>query len=302
MVPGMSTESLARPADLSSLLATWLSGRAAGTRRAYLADLRHFADWLGLDTPAAAAGVLVTADRVGAHRAVTAWRGAMLEDGLAPATVNRRLSVLRSLVKLGCRLGYVSWALDVPSAAAAPVRDSRGGLSWEEYRARVEADGVSVRDRAICALAAERGLRRAEIVSLDVEHVERDGAGAVVAVHVARKGRRGARERLTLAESTGDAVAEWINRRGEGEGLFPGYGGTRLGGDAVYRIVRRVTGTRPHGLRHLAITRALDVTAGNVRDVAKFAGHANVATTMRYDDERRDVAGDVARKVADNTP
>lgn len=55
---------------------------------------------------------------------------------------------------------------------------------------------------------------------------------------------------------------------------------------------------RPHGLRHAAITTGLEATGGDVRRVARFARHADVRTTMRYDDERADLAGSVARLVA----
>ena len=61
-------------------------------------------------------------------------------------------------------------------------------------------------------------------------------------------------------------------------------------------IVRRV---RPHGLRHEAITTALDKTQGNVRKVQRFSRHKDVRTLMRYDDNRRDEGGDVARLIDD---
>ena len=54
---------------------------------------------------------------------------------------------------------------------------------------------------------------------------------------------------------------------------------------------------RPHGLRHASITRALDLTNGNIRKVMRFARHASPATTIRYDDARHDLAGDVARMI-----
>jgi integrase/recombinase XerC len=55
---------------------------------------------------------------------------------------------------------------------------------------------------------------------------------------------------------------------------------------------------RPHGLRHLAITSALDLTKGDVRAVQKFSRHRDMRVLNTYDDNRRDLAGDVARLVA----
>ncbi len=58
---------------------------------------------------------------------------------------------------------------------------------------------------------------------------------------------------------------------------------------------------RPHGLRHLAITAALDLTQGDVRAVQKFSRHRDVRVLSVYDDTRADLGGEVARLVADET-
>jgi integrase/recombinase XerC len=55
---------------------------------------------------------------------------------------------------------------------------------------------------------------------------------------------------------------------------------------------------RPHGLRHAAITHALDVAGGDVRRVAKFSRHRDLRTLTIYDDNRTDLAGEVAALVA----
>ena len=79
----------------------------------------------------------------------------------------------------------------------------------------------------------------------------------------------------------------------------------RLTATSVYRMVvalGRKAGlpnpTRPHGLRHEAITRALDKTNGDARTVQRFSRHADIRTVLLYDDRRKDSAGDVAKLVA----
>ena len=42
---------------------------------------------------------------------------------------------------------------------------------------------------------------------------------------------------------------------------------------------------RPHGLRHTAVTTALDATNGDVRSVRRFSRHADIGTVLIYDDE-----------------
>src|SRR5437660_1206522 len=57
-----------------------------------------------------------------------------------------------------------------------------------------------------------------------------------------------------------------------------------------------------HGLRHAAITEALDLTGGNVRAVQRFSRHRDVRVLERYDDNRRDLGGEVAKQVAASVP
>ncbi len=58
--------------------------------------------------------------------------------------------------------------------------------------------------------------------------------------------------------------------------------------------------TWPHGLRHAAITEALDLTGGDVRKVQRFSRHRDLQTLTIYDDNRVDLAGEVSKLVASN--
>ena len=54
----------------------------------------------------------------------------------------------------------------------------------------------------------------------------------------------------------------------------------------------------PHGLRHTAVTRALEATGGDLRRAQRFSRHRDVRTLLVYDDHRRDLAAAVAELVA----
>ena len=60
-------------------------------------------------------------------------------------------------------------------------------------------------------------------------------------------------------------------------------------------------GTNPHGLRHQGITRALDLAHGDVRKVKRFSRHAKLETLLRYDDNRRDEAGAIAKLLGEDS-
>jgi integrase/recombinase XerC len=292
------------------LLAAFLSGRSAQTIRAYGRDLADFAAFKGVPAIGAAAVQLLAAGQGGANEVALRYRAHLLERGLAPATVNRRMAALRSLVQLARTLGMIAWELEVPGVRAEAYRDTRGP-GREGFRklldaSAVRADAKGARDTAILRLLHDLGLRRAEVCRLDVGDIDL----ATGTLSVLGKGRM-EKERLTLPAPTREALVAWLVHRGASTPDVPLFtsldrarkGSGRLTGQAVYHIVRglgNVAGirVRPHGVRHLAITTALDTTNGDVRKVQAFSRHRNVQTLLRYDDARQDLAGDVAARVA----
>jgi integrase len=87
----------------------------------------------------------------------------------------------------------------------------------------------------------------------------------------------------------------------------PGHPG-RLDAGNVARIAHSVgrragvaRGTNPHGLRHQGITRALALAHGDVRKVRRFSRHAKLETLLKYDDNRVDEAGAIARMLGEDS-
>ncbi len=307
--------SVSRLTSRDDLVDAFLASRSDRTRIAYRRDLDDFAIFLGGTSAAAAAEHLIRLDRGSANGVILAYRTDLQnrpasqirqrsgqEKGLAAATVNRRLAAIRSCVKLARTLGFVAWELDVEGMRVEPYRDTRGP-GVKVIRAML-ACAEGSRDRAIIRLASERGLRRNEIRLLDVADVDQEGSR----LRVLGKGRT-AKVWITIAPSTLASIEEWLVERGHHPGplvtaLDRGHYGWRLSGTSIYRIVRGLgqragakAQVRVHGLRHTAVTEALRATNGDVRSVAKFARHDSRVTQL-YDDELRDLAGDVANKVA----
>jgi integrase/recombinase XerC len=54
-------------------------------------------------------------------------------------------------------------------------------------------------------------------------------------------------------------------------------------------------------LRHQGITRALDLAGDDVRKVRRFSRHAKLDTLLKYDDNRRDEAGALARMLGEDS-
>jgi integrase/recombinase XerC len=299
----------------ADILESFLKGRRRTTWKAYQHDLGDFAKFLGVETGAAAAEALVSCDHGNANRIAMAYKAMMIERGLSSATIARRLATLRSMVKVARQIGRVSFCLDVESPKSEPYRDTRGpGLDgWRKMLAEAQRRATTAEGRrnlALIRLMHDLGLRRGECVAMDLADVDLDGG----TVSIVGKGRT-EQVRLTLSGPALKALAGWMEARGDQPGpLFvrldraAGEEPGRLAGDSVCSMVQalgRAAGlaqvARPHGLRHQGITRALDLTAGDVRKVQRFSRHAKLETLMIYDDARRDDAGGVAKLLGDDS-
>lgn len=289
------------------LVQAFLSGKTTATLRAYDKDLKDFQAFLGAPTVKEAANILVGSAPGAANGLALAYKVDLQKRGLAPATVNRRLAALRSLVKMARVLGFVTWNLEVDSLEAAPIKDTRGPgrVGFEKLMEELEArkDEKAVRDRAVLWLLYGLALRRGEVVALDMEDLNLEEG----LLKIKGKGRS-YKETMTLPAKVKAALAAWTEARGAEQGpLFTNFdrrgGRGRLTGAGLYKIVQGLgldagITVRPHGLRHAAITRALDLTNGDVRSVQRFSRHRNIQTVVLYDDSRRDMGGVVARLVA----
>jgi len=223
---------------------------------------------------------------------------AMLAARYAPATTNKHLAALRGVLAEAWRLGLMDGAdyqraVDLPSVRGGTLPRGRA-LTPGELRAlfAVCADGApaGMRDAAILAVLYGGGLRRAEVVSLDMSDYHAE-TGALTVRH-----GKGDKARIVYLTGGGkDAVAAWIARRGNAVGplfLPINKGGTitprRMSDQAVLALVRRraaragVGHFSPHDLRRTFISDLLDAGA-DIATVQKLAGHASVATTGRYD-------------------
>jgi integrase len=294
------------------LLGLVVAGRSRGTAQGYGYDLRDFAAFHGFEAAADGLEWLRTLTGGLAYSAALAYREALTTRGLAAATIGRRLATLRSACKRMRKAGLIDFVLEIESPKTQPLRDTAGpGLkAWlgmvDAARAQ-KNPRRALRDTALLMLLYTRGLRRGEVAGLDLADVDLNPEAPTV--NVLGKART-EKEKLTIAEPCRVAIEEWIAVRGEHDGpLFHPLSNSadpraRLRGPGICKIVKRLgvaagvpVPVRPHGLRHTAITRLLDMGA-DLRDAAQFSRHKSIQTLFIYDDRRKDVAGDLTRRLA----
>jgi integrase/recombinase XerC len=302
--------------SVRDVLESWLDGRNESTARAYASDLGDFARYLrirGNDPAAAAVERLLSLAPGEANRVALAYKADLTKRGLKSATIARRLAALRSMVRMGRRIGRINWTLDVDTPKVVPYRDCAGpghpgwlkilGKAFE--LAKQDAEGK--RNLAMILLGHDLVLRRGSVVAMDLDDVDLDNE----VIWVISKGKTDP-ERRTLSEDARDALRDWIAARGPKPGplfirLDPACSPSdllRLSGVSANRMIRRLSRLaglsrecRFHGLRHEGITTALDASDGDIRGCQALSGHAKTETLLRYDDQRRDRAGSLAKLV-----
>jgi integrase/recombinase XerC len=133
------------------------------------------------------------------------------------------------------------------------------------------------RVRIILQMAAETGMRRAEIAQMAFRDLARDTSGWVLTVH----GKGG---RLREVPLTDDLALELRVRCTKNGGfLLPGNDHGHLSAQYVGKMASRVLpdGWALHTLRHRCATVVHDAT-GDLLVVQRILGHVSVATTQRY--------------------
>ncbi len=291
--------------DAERLVKIFLSNKSERTIAAYRKDLADFARFLGIEDGNLdhAARLFLSNGRGGANALAAEYREQMESRKLSPATINRRLSALRSMVEQAATIALVNWELKIKGPKSRSYRDTAGPGTRNVRRmlelVQARQDKKGVRDFAILRLLYDLALRRGEIVSLDLEDLDLEAK----TIKILGKGRS-EKESLTVPDPTANALRAWVDVRGTQAGsLFVNFDragkGQRLTGTGVYQIVRRVGQelgfkTRPHGIRHSSISAC--VAQFPLTDVQKFSRHKKLETVAIYVDQ---VDGGVQSKIAD---
>ncbi len=252
------------------------------TAQAYRRDLDRFTGFCaqqGVDRWTALDGFHLRSFAAAEHR-----------RGLAPRSIQRRLSAVRSFLGFLLREGAIR---SIPGAdVQAPKAKRRLPATLDaDQMARLLAfrtgDRLSARDKAIMELLYSSGLRLSELARLDLTDVDlRDRSARVMG--------KGAKARLVpVGRLAVQALESWLRERTalaapDETALFVGRSGRRLGTRAIQlRIAhwarRQGLGqhVHPHMFRHSFATHLLE-SSGDLRGVQELLGHANLSTTQVY--------------------
>ena len=213
--------------------------------------------------------------------------------GLAPASIRRNVSAVRSYFKFLLGEGHVvrdpSERLETPKRWRT-LPEVLGVEEIEKLLAAPSLDEpLAFRDRAMLELAYGAGLRVSEWISLGVRDV-------MLQDHLVRVFGKGAKERLVpIGRRAIGAIAIYLRElrptleKGEGKGaLFLNSRGRPLSRMGAWKILRKYVDqagitkpVSPHTLRHSFATHLLEGGA-DLRAVQEMLGHVDISTTQIY--------------------
>jgi integrase/recombinase XerD len=267
--------------QLDGFLALLGTRRAPRTVEAYRRDLAHLGNHLGRPIASATTDDLRT------------YLAQLRADGLAPATISRRVSAARAFfahqVLLGARTDNPAAELESPRRRPKLPRT----LSPRETERLIEAAAGTtpraLRDSALVELLYGGGLRVSEAVGLERAAVDLDE-------RLVRCIGKGNKERIVpIGRSAAEALRRYLSRgrpyldrRLRPELFLNARGGplTRAGAFLIIRRLAEKAGleperVHPHLLRHSFATHLLEGGA-DLRSVQEMLGHADLATTQIY--------------------
>jgi len=275
--------------DTSAVVNLVLDGLTSEhSKRAYSTALADFLGWHAEQGRPALSKALVQA-----------YKSRLEADGLAPATVNLRLSAIRKLAVEAADNGLLDPVLAQGIARVHGVKQAgtRSGnwLTREQAQQLLDCPDVSTfkgrRDRALLAVLLGCGLRRSECAALTFEHIQqREGRWCIVDLR-----GKGQRIRTVPAPSwCKAAIDEWTSAANISDGrVFRAvHKGGWVNGDGmtsqaiadVVHLYARVCGLDGFACHDARRTWAKLAHKGgaDLGQIQLTLGHASIQTTEKY--------------------
>ena len=224
---------------------------------------------------------------------VRSWVIDLLEQGIKPRSVNRKLSAIRSFFRYLKRKGVVDKnpATEVegpktPKRLPGFVRDREvsGIIDKDEY---FPDNFEGHRDKFLIEFLYLTGMRRAELISLRDKDIDFEGGNIRVT------GKRNKQRIIPFSAKTGEKIKDYMKKRdaevaNKSPFLFVKEDGDPLYPKLVYNIVHSylsniptLSKRSPHVLRHSFATEMLN-NGADINAVKELLGHTSLASTQVY--------------------
>jgi len=228
------------------------------------------------------------------HPMIRSWVVHLLDQGLSPRSVNRKITTLKTYYRYMMREGLVTE--NPMGRILSPKTSSRLPVFVEEDTMQLLLDEVefgegfeAVRDRLILEMFYNTGMRLSELVGLKDADVDTERGVLKVT------GKRNKERMIPFTEKLAAGIAGYRkdkNRHFNGkdlpEELFVTTRGAKLQPRMVYKVVHTylsmvttISKKSPHVIRHTFATHMLNHGA-DLNAIKEILGHASLSATQVY--------------------
>ena len=225
-------------------------------------------------------------------KVLRSWIVSLIEDGINPRSVNRKIASLRSFYKFLLKREIID---DNPTAKLRPLKTAKAlpefvlESEMNELLDKVAfgEDSEGLRDKLIIELLYGTGMREAELINLKKPDINFFNNTLKVLgkrnkeriIPVSKDNIHLIKAYLKVKEEELSPTNNWLLTTGKGEKCYP---------MMIYRIVKKYLGyitkthkKSPHVLRHTYATHLLN-NGADLNAVKDLLGHANLAATQVY--------------------
>jgi integrase len=242
------------------------------------------------------------------------WRTNRLSSGISPATVNRDLNALKSLLSSAVRWGHSANRLDIKPSKVDIIgkvrylshdeeknllavltareeenrRKRKNGNKWRLERGyslmpEVPPDAFTDNLYPAILLSLHTGLRRGELLQLEWEDIDFERRNLTVRSESAKSSKA---RHVPLNNMAYDVLKRWRKHNAKAVHVFPG----KDGDDAVKSLKTswlglilkaKITKFRWHDMRHTFASK-LVMKGIDLNTVRELLGHSDIKMTLRY--------------------
>lgn len=223
---------------------------------------------------------------------IRSWVITLVEDGISPSSVNRKMASLRSYYKFLMKSGALKKDPTVQLKALKTSKRLPQFAQESEMQRLFDLvdfgnDFTGKRDELMMELLYATGIRRSELIALKVDSINLGKSQIKVL------GKRNKERIIPLNTEVAELIQKYLKMRDEAFGNTNNFllltdKGEQLYDGFVYRKVKRYLGATtslekksPHILRHTFATHLLN-NGADLNAVKELLGHSSLAATQVY--------------------
>lgn len=224
---------------------------------------------------------------------IRSWIVAMVDDGVANSSVNRKIASLKSFYKFLLKIKVIKSSpllkhksLKTPKKLQIPFSENELDMVLNNLKFPDGFEGI--RDKLIIDLFYTTGIRRIELISLKMQNIDLHNRTLKVL------GKRNKERILPIVPVIASQIEKYLAERTQleeikdSEYFFLMLKGVKLNDSFVYRLINYYFSNvsekvkkSPHILRHTFATHLLN-NGADLNSVKELLGHASLASTQVY--------------------